>query len=109
MLKSLCGIVGIWQKGLHMTIYLKCLIRRRSSKRATDRISGDGASGDAPTTEDGEKVEEERVEAPDDGEVLAVMVHRTDKLKNDFNILHPVVRVHIVDEVTGEYLPKQHK
>ncbi|XP_076440565.1 jouberin-like [Babylonia areolata] len=55
--------------------------------------------------------EEERVvaEAPDDGEVLAVMVHRTDKLKNDFNILHPVVRVHIVDESTGQYLPKQHK
>ncbi|KAK7492879.1 hypothetical protein BaRGS_00015826 [Batillaria attramentaria] len=58
--------------------------------------------------EDKGQEEEPPPEAPDDGEVLAVMIHRTDKLKNDFNILHPVVRVHLVDEATGEYLPKQH-
>jgi hypothetical protein len=65
-----------------------------------------------PSTEEGKETaaeEQPAVEAPDDGEVLAVMIHRTDKLKNDFNILHPVVRVHIVDEATGKYLPKQHK
>ena len=70
---------------------------------------GEDGGGDAATAAVEEEKEEERVEAPDDGEVLAVLIHRTDKLKNDFNILHPLVRIHIVDEATGQYLPKQHK
>ncbi|XP_064605140.1 jouberin-like [Liolophura sinensis] len=44
----------------------------------------------------------------DDGRILAVTIHRTDKLKNDFYILHPLVRVHVVNEKTGNYLRKQH-
>lgn len=56
-----------------------------------------------------ERRREERMRAEDEGEVLSVTVHRTDKLKNDFHILHPLVRVHIVDEETGSYLQKQHK
>ncbi|XP_065922685.1 jouberin isoform X2 [Magallana gigas] len=51
---------------------------------------------------------EEMMKVEDEGEVLSVTVHRTDKLKNDFHILHPLVRVHIVDETTGNYLHKQH-
>lgn len=47
-------------------------------------------------------------EVEDLGEVLALIIHRTDKLKNDFHILHPVVRVHVVSEETGQYVPKQH-
>ncbi|GFO18892.1 abelson helper integration site 1 [Plakobranchus ocellatus] len=63
------------------------------------------------------KAGEEEIEAADKidpskiedlGEVMALMVHRTDKLKNDFRILHPLVRVHVVNEETGEYIPKQH-
>lgn len=73
------------------------------------QLPGEDGGGDATPAADDKAEEEERVEAPDDGEVLAVLVHRTDKLKNDFNILHPLVRIHIVDEATGEYLPKQHK
>jgi len=45
----------------------------------------------------------------DTGEVFAVTIHRTDKLKTDFIISHPVVRVHIVDEETGTLLKKQHQ
>lgn len=45
----------------------------------------------------------------DDGRILAVTIHRTDKLKNDFYILHPLVRVHVVNERTGNYLRKQHR
>ncbi|XP_060597345.1 jouberin-like isoform X2 [Ruditapes philippinarum] len=65
-------------------------------------------------TEEAETVEEEEagpsgMEAEDEGRILAVTIHRTDKLKNDFYIMHPMVRVHIVDELTGKYLPKQHK
>lgn len=66
----------------------------------------DGA-GDAGV--EAEKIKEAPADIPDAGEVLAVMIHRTDKLKNDFNILHPLVRVHIVDENTGQHFPKQHK
>ncbi|XP_062592731.1 jouberin-like isoform X1 [Saccostrea cucullata] len=56
-----------------------------------------------------ERRREERMKVEDEGEVLSVTIHRTDKLKNDFHILHPLVRVHIVDEETGTYLHKQHK
>ncbi|XP_059177795.1 jouberin-like isoform X2 [Physella acuta] len=45
----------------------------------------------------------------DMGEVMALMIHRTDKLKNDFHILHPVIRVHVINEETGNYIPKQHQ
>ncbi|ESO98402.1 hypothetical protein LOTGIDRAFT_62094, partial [Lottia gigantea] len=48
-------------------------------------------------------------EIEDEGKILAVMIHRTDKLKNNFYIQHPLVRVHIVDQITGHYLVKQHQ
>ncbi|XP_071116994.1 jouberin-like [Haliotis cracherodii] len=57
--------------------------------------------------------EEDTVAAPDvkdiedRGQILGLTVHRTDKLKNDFHILHPMIRVHMVDESTGTYLKKQ--
>lgn len=55
-----------------------------------------------------QRLREETLKVEDEGEILSVTVHRTDKLKNDFHILHPLVRVHIVDETTGTYLQKQH-
>lgn len=45
----------------------------------------------------------------DTGQVLQVIVHRTDKLKSDFYISHPLVRVHVIDMETGHYLKKQNK
>lgn len=45
----------------------------------------------------------------DDGRILGLTIHRTDKLKTDFHIAHPVVRVHVVDIDTGNYLKKQQK
>ncbi|KAK6171988.1 hypothetical protein SNE40_018397 [Patella caerulea] len=61
----------------------------------------------------GEGIEEEQQPPPreiqDEGKILAVTIHRTDKLKNNFNIMHPLVRVHIVDLNTGNYVLKQHK
>ena len=49
------------------------------------------------------------MDVEDDGRIMAVTIHRTDKLKNDFFIMHPMVRVHIVDQDSGKYLSKQHK
>ena len=44
---------------------------------------------------------------PDDGRVIGLTVHRTDKLKMDFWISHPLVRVSFVDLDTGKLLLKQ--
>ena len=45
----------------------------------------------------------------DDGRVIGVTVHRTDKLKTDFYTAHPLVRVSFIDAETGTYVKKQNK
>nr|XP_020016470.1 jouberin isoform X1 [Castor canadensis] len=42
----------------------------------------------------------------DDDLVLGVYIHRTDRLKSDFMISHPMVKIHVVDETTGQYVKK---
>ncbi|XP_077394405.1 jouberin isoform X2 [Festucalex cinctus] len=42
-----------------------------------------------------------------DGQVLGVYVHRTDGLKTDLRISHPMVKVHVVDDITGHYVKKE--
>ncbi|XP_063522694.1 jouberin isoform X10 [Pongo pygmaeus] len=42
----------------------------------------------------------------DDDLVLGVYIHRTDRLKSDFMISHPMVKIHVVDEHTGQYVKK---
>ncbi|XP_045150448.1 jouberin isoform X2 [Echinops telfairi] len=42
----------------------------------------------------------------DDNLVLGVYVHRTDRLKSDFMISHPMVKIHVVDANTGQYVKK---
>ncbi|XP_055120834.2 jouberin isoform X7 [Symphalangus syndactylus] len=42
----------------------------------------------------------------DDDLVLGVYVHRSDRLKSDFMISHPMVKIHVVDEHTGQYVKK---
>ncbi|XP_068437045.1 jouberin isoform X2 [Clinocottus analis] len=41
----------------------------------------------------------------DDSLVLGLYVHRTDRLKTDLLISHPMVKIHVVDEVTGHHRP----
>lgn len=38
--------------------------------------------------------------------VLGVYIHRTDRLKSDCFISHPMVKIHVVDEITGHYVKK---
>ncbi|XP_042598944.1 jouberin-like isoform X2 [Cyprinus carpio] len=55
-------------------------------------------------------VEEEQAEEKqsfDDSLVLGVYIHRTDKLKTDLMVSHPMVKVQVVDEVTGQYVKKE--
>ncbi|TKC35075.1 hypothetical protein EI555_013129, partial [Monodon monoceros] len=42
----------------------------------------------------------------DDDLVLGVYIHRTDRLKSDFMVSHPMVKIHVVDENTGQYVKK---
>ena len=41
-----------------------------------------------------------------DGLIFSIFVHRADRLKPDLQISHPMVRVHVVDSVTGSYVKK---
>lgn len=43
----------------------------------------------------------------DDSLVLGVYIHRTDQLKNNLLISHPMVKIHVVDENTGYYVKKE--
>ncbi|KAJ0008677.1 hypothetical protein NQD34_016092 [Periophthalmus magnuspinnatus] len=54
-----------------------------------------------------EATEEPQRPAFDDSLVLGVYIHRTDRLKTDLLISHPMVKVHVVDEITGQYVKKE--
>lgn len=59
-----------------------------------------------------EETEVEVTEEPqrplfDDSLVLGVYVHRTDRLKTDLLISHPMVKIHVVDEITEQYVKKE--
>lgn len=43
----------------------------------------------------------------DDSLVLGVYIHRTDRLKTDLLISHPMVKIHVIDEITGQYVKKE--
>lgn len=45
----------------------------------------------------------------DDNLVLGVYIHRTDRLKTDFMVSHPMVKVHVIDEKTGLYVKKENR
>ncbi|XP_013814566.1 jouberin isoform X2 [Apteryx mantelli] len=45
----------------------------------------------------------------DDDLVLGVYIHRTDRLKTDLLVSHPMVKIHIVDQRTGLYVKKNHR
>ncbi|XP_072221649.1 jouberin isoform X2 [Leuresthes tenuis] len=43
----------------------------------------------------------------DDSLVLGVFIHRTDRLRTHLMISHPMVKIHVVDENTGQYVKKE--
>lgn len=63
----------------------------------------------AETVEQEESQPIEPTEIADDGRIMGITVHRTDKLKTDFWMAHPLVRITVVDLNTGHYLKKQNK
>lgn len=42
-----------------------------------------------------------------DPNILAIIIHQTDKLRTDINIYNPFVRIHILDlDINGQYVKK---
>ncbi|XP_071662621.1 jouberin isoform X2 [Patagioenas fasciata] len=44
----------------------------------------------------------------EDDLVLGVYIHRSDRLKTDLLVSHPMVKIHVVDQITGLYVKKDH-
>ncbi|XP_065672892.1 jouberin isoform X3 [Hydra vulgaris] len=42
----------------------------------------------------------------DDGLLFCIIIHKTDELRPDFRIRHPVIRIHIVNMNSGHYIKK---
>ncbi|KAM4542068.1 jouberin isoform 2-T2 [Odontesthes bonariensis] len=58
--------------------------------------------------EEGETAPEEPQKPTfDDSLVLGVFIHRTDRLRTHLMISHPMVKIHVVDENTGQYVKKE--
>ncbi|XP_038057732.1 jouberin-like isoform X2 [Patiria miniata] len=82
--------------------------RKKKKKKKT------ASEDDKPDTNENEEAEgskstkkKKRKKQPkDDGRVFGVTVHRSDRLKTDLYIAHPLVRVHIIDMDTGAYFKK---
>lgn len=43
----------------------------------------------------------------DEDKIAGVIIHRADKLRTNFLLQHPLVRIHIIDSETGQYVIKQ--
>ncbi len=55
-------------------------------------------------------IEPEEEPSENDPNILAVVVHQSDKLRTDINMYHPMVRVHILDlDMDGNYVRKLDK
>ncbi|XP_062428498.1 jouberin isoform X2 [Rhea pennata] len=55
-----------------------------------------------------EEMNNSEISTQSDDLVLGVYIHRTDRLKTDLLISHPMVKIHVVDQRTGLYVKKNH-
>ncbi|KAM6279122.1 jouberin isoform 3-T3 [Porphyrio hochstetteri] len=58
--------------------------------------------------EENAEVAAENVDGFDDDLVLGVYIHRSDRLKTDLLVSHPMVKIHVVDQRSGLYVKKDH-
>ncbi|KAM9777524.1 LOW QUALITY PROTEIN: jouberin [Neosynchiropus ocellatus] len=61
----------------------------------------------AATEESASVAQEAQGPVLDDSLVLGVYIHRSDQLKTDPLISHPMVKIHVVDDLTGQYVRKE--
>ena len=76
---------------------------------AYNTITGKSTTGDdvAAAVVGGESAEYKPY--TDEEKIAGVIIHRADKLRTNFLLQHPLVRVHIIDSETGQHLNKQDK
>ncbi|NXP43574.1 AHI1 protein, partial [Heliornis fulica] len=65
-------------------------VKKKTKKEENTKVSADNASGF------------------DDDLVLGVHIHRSDRLKADILLSHPVVKIHVVDQRSGLYVKKDY-
>ncbi|XP_071997576.1 jouberin isoform X2 [Engystomops pustulosus] len=73
---------------------------KKSKRSKTDDIERPNTRGD-----DVERSRPSNVY--DDNLVLGVYIHRSDKLKTDIMVSRPLVKIHVIDQKTGEYVKKE--
>ncbi|KAJ7341958.1 hypothetical protein JRQ81_008029 [Phrynocephalus forsythii] len=81
----------------------------KKSKRKSKKVLEDdseNAGENSPHMASG-TVSLEPKSAFDDSLVLGVYIHRTDRLKMDIMVSHPMVKIHVVDQKTGLYVKKE--
>ncbi|XP_077208099.1 jouberin [Paroedura picta] len=79
---------------------------KRKSKKALEE-NLDNTEENAPYVASG-SVSPESKPAFDDSLVLGVYIHRSDRLKTDLMVSHPMVKIHVIDQKTGLYVKKEH-
>ncbi|XP_022089435.1 jouberin-like isoform X2 [Acanthaster planci] len=80
---------------------------KKKKKKTASKDDKPDADENEGAKDNKKKTKKKRKRQPkDDGRVFGVNVHRSDRLKTDLYIAHPLVRVHIIDMDTGTYFKK---
>eukprot|EP00062_Callorhinchus_milii_P008521 gi/632951288/ref/XP_007891207.1/ PREDICTED: LOW QUALITY PROTEIN: jouberin [Callorhinchus milii] len=81
---------------------------KKKSNRATAEEIEAKEPKDETATPDLDAEPQQQRPKYDDSLILGVYIHRTERLKTDLLVSHPTVKVHVVDETTGQYIRKEH-
>ncbi|XP_043855754.1 jouberin [Dromiciops gliroides] len=84
--------------------------KTRKTKKKTKAVSEDIEESGIDTVQEvtSPEISSQPNSGFDDTLVLGVYVHRTDRLRTDFMISHPMVKIHVIDQNTGLYVKKEH-
>ncbi|XP_075453507.1 jouberin isoform X4 [Ascaphus truei] len=77
----------------------------KKAKKKTKNVVDDGTT--TGVEDDNREVKSISRNVYDDSLVLGVYIHRSDKLKTDLMVSHPMVKIHTFDQKTGEYVKKE--
>ncbi|XP_014681830.1 PREDICTED: jouberin-like isoform X1 [Priapulus caudatus] len=81
----------------------------KKKKKKEVRLVEPGEETAAAAAASSAAAEDTSPQIADDGRVLSVTIHKTDRLQTDFLVSHPLVKVHVIDGATGQYMKKFNK
>uniref|UniRef100_A0A4X2K728 Jouberin n=1 Tax=Vombatus ursinus TaxID=29139 RepID=A0A4X2K728_VOMUR len=84
--------------------------KTRKTKKKTKAVSEDSEESGIDNVQEvtSPEVSSQTNSGFEDTLILGVYVHRTDRLRTDFMISHPMVKIHVIDQNTGLYVKKEH-